>query len=998
MVKRHVGYFFNYNEKLQEVKDYIVMLEDALRRVQNEVKKAEMNAEEIENDVHNWLKQVDEKIKKYVTFIEDERHSKISSTGFFPNKLQLRYRLGRNATKLIEEIKANELWKTKFDRVSYRVFPTVASALANTAYESFGSRNKTLEMIMKTLEDSKTNMVGVYGVGGVGKTTLVKAIAKKVQEKKLFNTVVMANITRNPDIKHIQGQIAEMLGMRMEEESETLRADLIRMRIKKEKENTLIILDDLWEGLDLNKLGIPSSDDVDDNQWDVKDISDFGYNKRGKDDMTVDSSKMKKDKLSADSSKVKKEKVPIDLKRCKILLTSRSKEVLCNKMDVPDQSTFLVGVIDKKEAETLLKKVAGIDSTNSMFHTKVTEIAKMCAGLPIALVSIGRALKNKSAFVWEDVYRQIKGQSFTQEWESIEFSVKLSYDHLKNDELKCLFLQCARMGNDALIMDLVKFCIGSRLLQGVHNIREARHRVNALIEVLKDSSLLVESYSTDRFNMHDIVRDVALSISSKEKDVLFMKNDILDEWPHKDELERYTAIFLKNCDFDDELPKSPHCPRLQVLHIDSKDDLMMIPDNFFKCMSELRVLILTGVNISSLPSSLKCLTKLRMLSLERCGLGKKLSHIGALKKLRILTLSGSDIEILPHAFEQLDKLQLFDLSNCPKLRIIPPNIISRMKILEEFYMRDYSIQWKAEENIQRLNATLSELMQLNQLRTLDIHIPRVANFPQNMFFDKLDSYKIVIGELNILSLVEFKVLNKYEAVKFLALNLRGHRINIHSENWIKMLFKNVEYLLLGDLNDVHDVLYEFNVEGFASLKHLYVVNNFGIQFIIKRFHPLPAFPKLESMCLYDLENLEKICDNKLTKDSFSRLKIIKIKRCGQLKNIFSFSMIECFGMLERIELCDCDSLKEIVSAEGESYNVNAIEAAMVEFPRLRFLTLQSLPAFCCLYTNDKMPFISQSFEDQTPNKELEEITTVSGQDDNGFLSLFNGKVLKIISS
>jgi len=40
LVKRHVGYFFSYNEKLQELKDYIVMLDDARQRVQNEVKKA----------------------------------------------------------------------------------------------------------------------------------------------------------------------------------------------------------------------------------------------------------------------------------------------------------------------------------------------------------------------------------------------------------------------------------------------------------------------------------------------------------------------------------------------------------------------------------------------------------------------------------------------------------------------------------------------------------------------------------------------------------------------------------------------------------------------------------------------------------------------------------------------------------------------------------------------------------------------------------------------
>ncbi|KAG5059759.1 hypothetical protein JHK87_000788 [Glycine soja] len=869
-IKRHVGYFFNYNEKFEEVKHYIEMLSNARKRVQNEVTDVEMNAEEIEDDVQQWLKQVDEKIKKYKSFIHDECHAKTRcSFGFFPNNLQWRYRLGSNATKMIEEIKIEELWNKRFDKVSYRVRPSIDSAFANTGYESFVSRTKTMEMIMEALKDSKVNMIGVYGVGGVGKTTVVKEVAKKAQEKKLFNMVIIANITRNPDIKKIQGQIAEMLGMRLEEETEIVRANRIRKRIKKEKENTLIILDDLWDGLDLNRLGIPSK------------------------------------KLSGDH------------KGCKILLTSRSKEVICNQMDVSETSTFLVGVIDEKEAETLLKKVAGIHVTNSMFDANAIEIAKMCAGLPIALVSIGRALKNKSYFVWEDVCRQIKRQSFIEAQESIEFSIKLSYDHLKNEELKRIFLQCARMGSDALIMDLVKFCIGLGLLQGVHTIRDARYRVNVLIEELKESSLLVESYSTDRYNIHDIVRDVALSISSKQK-----------HWPHEDEYERYTAIFLHYCDINDELHESIYCPRLEVLHIDSKNEFLEIPDDFFKDMIRLRVLVLTGVNLSFLPSSIKCLKKLRMLCLERCTLGKNLSFIGELKKLRILSLSESNIESLPLEFGQLDKLQLFDLSNCSKLRVIPSNIISRMNILEEFYMRDSLVLWDSEQKIQSGNAY--------------IHIPSVDHFPQNVFFDNLDSYKIVIGEFNMFRVGEFRMPDKYEVVKFLAFNLK-EGIDIHSEKWIKMLFKGVENLFLGELNDVHDVLNELNVEGFSNLKDLCILNNSEIQYIIHskgQLLPLRAFPKLESMCLYTLDNLEKISDNRLTEASFCKLKIIKIKKCGQLKNLFPFSMVSHLTMLETIEVCECDSLKEIVSVERETHTICDDK---IEFPQLRILTLQSLP-------------------------------------------------------
>ncbi|KAL5166923.1 Disease resistance protein [Glycine soja] len=994
VVNRQVGYIFHYKDKLKEVEQYIERLNDTRKRVQNEVNSAEKNGEEIEDDVQHWLKKVDEKIKKYECFINDERHAqtRCSIRLIFPNNLWLRYRLGRNATKMIEEIKADGHSNKRFDKVSYRLGPSFDAALSNTGYVSFGSRNEIMKKIMKALEDSTVNIVGVYGAGGVGKTTLVKEVANKAREKKLFNMVVMANVTRIPDIQKIQEQIAEMLGMRLEEESEIVRADRIRKRLKKEKENTLIILDDLWDGLNLNILGIPRSEDDNGSQQDVNDLSDFGYNNMEKEVFSADFNMMKKDKLSVDSNTIKKEKLSGDHKGCKILLTSRSKEVICNKMDVQERSTFSVGVLDENEAKTLLKKEAGIHVQSFEFDEKVIEIAKMCDGLPIALVSIGRSLKNKSSFVWQDVCQQIKRQSFTEGHESMDFSVKLSYDHLKNEQLKHIFLLCARMGNDALIMNLVKFCIGLGLLQGVHTIREARNKVNILIEELKESTLLGESYSRDRFNMHDIVRDVALSISSKEKHVFFMKNGILDEWPHKDELERYTAICLHFCDINDGLPESIHCPRLEVLHIDNKDDFLKIPDNFFKDMIELRVLILTGVNLSCLPSSIKCLKKLRMLSLERCTLGENLSIIGELKKLRILTLSGSNIESLPLEFGQLDKLQLFDISNCSKLRVIPSNIISRMNSLEEFYMRDSLILWEAEENIQSQNASLSELRHLNQLQNLDIHIQSVSHFPQNLFLDMLDSYKIFIGEFNMLTVGEFKIPDIYEEAKFLALNLK-EGIDIHSETWVKMLFKSVEYLLLGQLNDVHDVFYELNVEGFPYLKHLSIVNNFGIQYIInsvERFHPLLAFPKLESMCLYKLDNLEKLCgNNQLEEASFCRLKIIKIKTCDKLENIFPFFMVRLLTVLETIEVCDCDSLKEIVSVERQTHTINDDK---IEFPQLRLLTLKSLPAFACLYTNDKIPCSAHSLEVQVQNRNKDIITEVEQGATSSCISLFNEKV------
>ncbi|WVZ06549.1 hypothetical protein V8G54_019895 [Vigna mungo] len=709
VVKRQLSYFFNYNDKFEEVKRYVEMLDNTKKRIQHQTKLKMM-----------FNISLDEKIEKYEQFIHDEYHSKTRcSIGFFPSNEQL-------VVEMVEEIKVEELWNKTFDEVSY-----------------------------PALEDSTVNMIGLYGVGGVGKNTLVNEVANKAQEKKLFTVVVIANIRRNPNIIAIQGHIAEILGMRLEEESEIVRADRIGKRLKKEKENIFIILDDLWDRLDLNRLGIPNSDEDDGNQQDFNDISNSGYHK------------MDKEELSSDFNNMKEEKLSVNYKRCKILLTCRRKQVLCNQMDVKERSTFSIRVLDENEAKTLLKKVAGIHIQNFAHDEKAIEIAKMCDGLPIA--SIGRTLKNKSSFLWEDIYEQMKRQSYIEGKEPIEFSIKLSYDHLENELLKCIFLQCARMGNDALVMDLVKFCISLGLLQGVHTIREARNKVYMLIEKLKESSLLLESYSSNRFNMHDIVRDVALSISSKEK--------------------------------------------------------------------------------------------------------------------------------------QLDKLQLVELSNCSKLRLIPSNVIARMNILEEFYQRDSLIQWETEENIQSQNGSLCELSHLNQLRNLDIHIQNVVCVPQNLFFDELDSYKIIIGEFNMLTEGELKISDKCEVVKLLVLNLK-EGIDIHSEIWIKMLLKIVEYLWLGELINVHDVFYELNVEGFLKLKHLSIVNNFGIHYIInsmEQLHPLLAFPNLESLYLYKLDNLEKICNNQLLEASFSRLKIIKSNHVENWKIFSHFPWLDTSPSLKQLK-------------------------------------------------------------------------------------------------
>ncbi|WVZ04862.1 hypothetical protein V8G54_018208 [Vigna mungo] len=886
VVKRQVGYFFNYKDKFKELESYIEKLEHNKERLQHQVDSALRNGEEIENDVRHCLMLMDEKIKQYKSYINDECNGKtICLIGFFPNNFRLRYQLGRKATKMVKEIIGDELWKTSFDNVSYQEFPSIDATFSNNGYESFSSRTKTMEMIMKALQDSTVGLIGVYGPGGVGKTTLVKEIAKKAREKKLFKIVIIAYITGKPDFKKIQEQIAGRLGMKLEEESEIAR---------NEKENTLIILDDLWGGLDFNKLGIPCNDDA--NQQEVNDMSDFGSN-NDISDFGYNKTKIK-EWSKVDLDKMKREKLSNDYRGGKILLTSRYKQVLCNEMDVQQSSIFSVGVLDEKESETLLKKVAGVK--NSEFDRNATEIAKWSAGFPIALVSIGRTLKNKSLSTWEDVCQQIKRQNFTSEWGFTDFSIKLSYDHLKNEELKCIFLQCARMGKDVLIIDLVKFCVGLNLLPGVHTITDARKRVKEMIKELEESSLLVKSYSIDRFNMHDIVRDVALSISTKEKHVLYMKNAILDEWPHENDFERYSAIFLHFCDINDEFPESIHCPRLEVLHIDNKSKSFEIPDEFFKSMVRLRVL--------------------------GCTLGENLSIIGELKNLRILSFLGSNIENLPLEFGQLDKLQFLDISNCLKLRQITSNIIPRMAILEEFYIRDNLIIWEAEENMKSENANLSELRHLNKLQNLDIHIHSLSHFPKNLFFDRLNSYKIFIGEFNLFNLLkegEFKVPDKYDE------EIVSKESQTHTISDDKIEFPHAHSL--------QEQVFKRRNKDIAVEVEQRVTNS-----CLPLFNEKVSTPKLEWLELSSI-NIHEIWSDQCN-HCFQNLLTMNVTDCGNLKYLLSFSMAESLVNLQSIFVSECEIMEDIFRPEDAEY--------IDVFPKLKKMEIMCMEKLCTIWKSD----------------------------------------------
>ncbi|KAL6204034.1 hypothetical protein ACLB2K_021304 [Fragaria x ananassa] len=86
----------------------------------------------------------------------------------------------------------------------------VDSTMSAGDFEEFRATRKAREQVTKALKNDKVNVIGVYGKGGVGKTTMVKHASAQAQKDRLFNHVVEVSVSQSPDLRKIQGKFADI--------------------------------------------------------------------------------------------------------------------------------------------------------------------------------------------------------------------------------------------------------------------------------------------------------------------------------------------------------------------------------------------------------------------------------------------------------------------------------------------------------------------------------------------------------------------------------------------------------------------------------------------------------------------------------------------------------------------------------------------------------------------------------------------------------------------
>ncbi|XP_052884803.1 disease resistance protein At4g27190-like [Gossypium arboreum] len=817
-----------------------------------------------------------------------------------------RYQLSKKAMKKTQDIA--ELLE-KFGRlgpVGYRdptALPTI-DFLCSKEFVFSKSSETAFYQIIEALKDENINMIGLWGMGGVGKTTLAREVGSQAQKLNLFDKAVITTVSQKPNFEKIKDEIAEYIGFDMKNEQGRISEKELWLRLKKEP-RILIILDNIWESIDLKgKIGIPIGDDH---------------------------------------------------KGCKVLLTTRLQQV-CRAMDC--QNVVQLGCLDDDEAWTLFEKKAGLDDfSDDSIKILANQIVKKCEGLPIAIVPLGSALKGKTQHEWQAAYRRLKDRRLTEiedlDKENAYVCLEASFDYLKNMETKTCFLLCFLFPeyDEIYVENLVGYAWGLKLYKGMDSIKDVRSEVLASIEILKNSSLLLDC-GERHVRMHDVVHQFASWLTSSRKEISFGTVKTL---PMDESFKHYTAISFET-DQTDELPKGVRFPYLKLL-LHGGNCFMETSSEFFEGMEELQVCALNHQLISL--AAFQFHMNLRTLCLIGCQLSD-ISMLGKLKSLHILSLSRSDIIELPNEAGDLKNLKLLDLSYCWKLEGFPPNLLRRLSDLEDLYLHGSpSLKWATENSTKKERySSVSELNLLSELVVISLDISS-EHLLDGFVFHRLWSFDVCIGIKREWRFPK-RNLETRPILKSLRIGKSSFQKGIDkSVGACKQLFEDVESLQLNGVEGHPNLIPSLDL-GFSKLTSLDLRWCHSMQCLIdasKQQVPITTLSNLRKLSLSGMFHLEEMCNasqpqgflQKLEEVTVSdcdkmqvlfpiveylrsieqagpsrhlslqSLKIVEIERCKKLKYIFPMSVANSLGQLHTLKIKSCSQLEDIIEDPQVAY-------------------------------------------------------------------------------
>ncbi|XP_034677320.1 disease resistance protein RUN1-like [Vitis riparia] len=731
--------------------------------------------------------------------------------------------------------------------------------------------------VFKLLLNNHSNdvlVVGIYGTGGIGKTTIAKIVYNEIQcqfDGACFLQDVRVRSKNGCQLQLQKQLLRGIVGQEVEFSDTNEGINIITRRLHSKK--VLIVIDDV-DDLEQLKLLAESP------KW-------FGP-------------------------------------RSRIIITTRNRHLLVE-----------YGVTKSYEATGLHNREALQLFSQHAFKQKVpttgyfdlsNRLVKYAQGLPLALKVLGSSLRDMTIEQWESALNKLKKNPSKK----INDVLRISFDGLDDSQqrvfldIACFFkgecedfvsriLDGCNLDPTINIKDLCDRCLVTRL----NNLVQMHDLIQEMGWAIVREKCPGEPHKWSRLWDADDIYD-AFSRQEGMKNIQTISLDL----SRSKEIQFNTKVFAKMkklrllkiyCNDHDGLTREEykvHLPNdfefphnLRYLHW-QRCTLRSLPSSFYG--GELIEINLKSSNIKRLWKGNKCLGKLKgidlsnskqlvempefssmpnleRLNLEGCtSLCELHSSIGDLKRLTYLNLGGCEqLQSFP-TNKKFESLEVLYLNQCRKLKKIP-NIHGNMEHLKELYLN--------KSGIKALPSSIVNLFSL-----------KVLNLSNCLEFEKFPDTITYLESLEILDLSNCSKFEKFPEIRG---NMKCLRSLYLDETAIKELPNSIGSLTSLEILSLKKCSkFEKFSDVFTNMRHLWhlILCESGIK-------ELPgSIGCLESLLGLDLSNcsnFEKFSEIQWNMKSLSELHL-KHTAIKELPN-----SIGCLPVLEILDLGGCSNLERL---------------------------------------------------------------------------------------